>query len=123
MLPIYPKSTIALADARAVAWAWGSLLLLGLNWLVHMWLRPSNERFRPINFAVFAVAALVHLALSFMHKCPACGKHPTIQGFAPPHAASVSESRLSGWGGVVVNVLRRRRLVCIHCGTEYSVSS
>ncbi len=123
MSPVYPKSKIALADSRSVAFAWGLLLLLGVNWLLHVWLQPSTSILLPINFALFAVAALAHLILSFMHKCSACGKHPTIQGFAPPHLSAASQSRLSGWGGVVVNVLRRRKLVCIHCGTEYTVSA
>jgi hypothetical protein len=97
------------------------LLLLGVNWLTHIWLRPDSEVLLPINFALFAVAAVAHLILSFRHKCPACGKHPTIQGFAPPHSDSIDQSRLSGWGGVIVNVIRRRRLVCIHCGKEYHI--
>ena len=121
MPPIYPRSPIALADARAVVVAWAFLLLLGVNLLAHMWLRPANEVLLPINFALFAVAAVAHLVLSFRHKCPACGKHPTVQGFTPPHSVSVGQSRLSGWGGVIVNVIRRRRLVCIHCGEKYRI--
>jgi hypothetical protein len=55
------------------------------------------------------------------HRCPACRKHPTIQGFEPPDPNSTEQSAASGWAGAVVNVLRRRRLVCIHCGEGFQV--
>jgi hypothetical protein len=73
------------------------------------------------NLTAFLLTGLVHVVLSLAHACPACGKHPTAQGFKPVHPKSVGQSAFSGWSGVVVNILRRQRLVCIHCGVEYKV--
>jgi hypothetical protein len=73
-------------------------------------------------FKVFVAVALVHLVLAFTHKCPVCEKHPTVQGFKPVHPASVSQSKLSGWAGVVASVVRNSSFVCIHCGTEFTLN-
>jgi hypothetical protein len=69
----------------------------------------------------FFLAVGVHLILAFLHQCPSCGKHPTIQGFTPPHPASLGQSKADGWAGVVMSVVLRKRFVCIHCGVEYKV--
>ncbi|MFN9449972.1 MAG: hypothetical protein ACK58U_09985 [Rubrivivax sp.] len=95
---------------------------LAVTWIAHRWLpQISGWNIFHLNFAAFCIAASVHLFLSFRHACPQCGKHPTIQRFKPPHPNSLTQSKVSGWGGVVVNILRRRRLVCIHCGAEYRI--
>ena len=67
----------------------------------------------------FFLAAGLHVILAFLHKCPSCSKHPTIQGFKPPHPASLGQSRAQGWAGVALSVVLRKRFVCIHCGAEY----
>lgn len=67
----------------------------------------------------FFLAAGLHVILAFLHKCPSCSKHPTIQGFKPPHPASLGQSRAQGWAGVAMSVVLRKRFVCIHCGAEY----
>jgi len=121
MLPVYHKSATALLDARVVAVTWLLLALLAVTWLAHRWLPVSGWSAFYFNFAAFLAAAAIHVVLSYRHSCAQCGKHPTIQGFKPPHPNSLDQSRVSGWGGVVVNVLRRRRLVCIHCGAEFRV--
>ena len=121
MPPVYPKSNIALLDSRVVAITWAFLALLAVSWLgAHLVPVAAHVVFQA-NFVLFCLFATAHVILSFQHKCPACGKHPTIQGFKPVHPNSVHQSALSGWAGVIMNVLRRRRLVCIHCGSEYII--
>ena len=122
MQPVYPKSAIALLDARTVALAWLLLALLPVTWLAQPWL-PLLAGWTPfqVNLAAVLCVGLAHVALSFTHSCPRCGKHPTIQGFSSPHAESLSQSSRSGWAGVVVSILRRRRFVCIHCGAAYRI--
>jgi hypothetical protein len=124
MPPIYPKSAIALLDARVVAVAWSLIALLPVCWLIDLWLPPlfGWDLFQ-IHFAVFMSVGVVHIGLSLCHACPQCGRHPTIQGFKKPHPDSWAQSEVLGWGGVVVNILRRRRLVCIHCGAGYRVET
>ena len=122
MPPAYPKSTTALTDARVVAVTWALLALSGVTWLSHKLLGAPSVLIQVV-FAVFVVSGFVHVAMSFRHKCPSCGKHPTIQGFKPPHPNSIGQSRASGWAGAVVNILRRRRLVCIHCGAEFQINA
>ena len=122
MLPIYPKSSTALTDARVVAVTWALLVLSGVAWLAHKLLGAPFLLPQAV-FAVFVVSGFVHVAMSLRHRCPSCGKHPTIQGFKPPHPNSASQSKASGWAGVVVNILRRRRLVCIHCGAQFQVNA
>ena len=122
-MPIYPKSNIALLDARCVAITWILMGLLAVSWLSSRWLSVGPMFVFQVNFALFLLSATTHILLSLQHRCPACGKHPTIQGFKAVHPNSTSQSALSGWGGVIVNVLRRRRLVCIHCGAGYVIQS
>jgi hypothetical protein len=122
MLPVYPKSATALTDARVVAVTWVLLALSGVTWLSHKLLGAPSVLIQAV-FAIFVVSGFVHVAMSFRHKCPSCGKHPTIQGFKPPHPNSIGQSKASGWAGAVVNILRRHRLVCIHCGAEFQINA
>jgi hypothetical protein len=122
MLSIYPKSAIALVDARVVAVTWVLLALSGVAWVAQSFLGTSAV-FAQSVFAAFVVSGLVHAAMSFRHSCPSCGKHPTIQGLKPPHPNSVSQSNASGWAGVIVNILRRRQLICVHCGTPFRIDA
>ena len=122
MLPVYPKSATALADARVVAITWMLLATSGVAWFAEKLLGAPT----PFVHAVFGLcvfSGFIHVAMSFGHKCPSCGKHPTIQGFKAVHPKSLNQSKASGWAGVVVNILRRRRLVCIHCGEEYQIDA
>lgn len=122
MLPVYPKSATALLDARVVAVAWLFLVLVPVSWLAQS-LLPTlfGWNLFQVNVAAVMLAALTHVFLSFCHACPQCGKHPMIQGFKSPHPNSINQSRQSGWAGVVVSILRRRRFICIHCGAEYRI--
>jgi hypothetical protein len=83
------------------------------------WAGPIVFVFLP----AFIVFAMTHLILSFCHKCPLCGRHPTVQGFKSRHPGAFGQAALKGWSGTVVNILLRRRLVCIHCGQEFTVRS
>ena len=123
MPPVYPKSKILLLDSRTVLAAW---VLLAVMPVVFYILKLSGTQSVAVLSSLtvlFLLTVVGHVALSFSHKCPACGKHPTIQGFKPPHPNSAEQSALSGWGGAVVNVLRRRQLVCIHCGAKFQVQA
>ena len=123
MLTVYPKSATALLDSRLVATARALLIVLVASVAVLKVAGVQPLTVPLVILALFLFVAVCHVALSLRHKCPACGKHPTIQGFKPAHPRSMAQSDISGWGGVVINVLRRRRLVCIHCGSEYRVDA
>jgi hypothetical protein len=119
--PVYPKSGLALLDARVVAFSW--VLLVGAITTLLLWQITAIISGAVFGFvlATFGATVVAHLILSYLHICPGCGKHPMIQGFGSIHPNAVPQSKLEGWAGVVVNVLRRRRLVCIHCGAEYAI--
>ena len=122
MLPSYPRSRIALADAVSAAIAWFLLVLLAVT-LIGCVAKIAGfiEAFLLVVQA-FLVFSFLHLIFCFCHWCPNCRKHPTLQGFEPPHILSVNQSKLAGWAGAEVNILRRRHLVCIHCGMEYLIA-
>src|SRR5688572_32561524 len=107
---VYPKSATALLDSRLVATAWALLIVLVASVAVLKLAGVQLLTVPLVILALFVFVAICHVVLSLRHKCPACGKHPTIQGFKPPHPSSMAQSDISGWGGVVINVLRRRRL-------------
>lgn len=68
------------------------------------------------------LALLFRLGLALAHKCPACGKHPTIQGFGELHP-SVADDGDNAWVRVVRDVLRSRTFRCFHCGACYNVEN
>ena len=115
----YPKVGHIRADSISVLVTWFFMGLTGVLWVlqaVGMYaLKPAVD----VALWAFFLAAGVHVLLAFLHKCPSCSKHPTIQGFKPPHPASLSQSRAQGWAGVVMSVVFRKCFVCIHCGAEY----
>ncbi len=121
MASIYPQHRLLRADAVSVVVTWSLLGLAGVLGLLRLAGLDQLETAAKVSVIGFFVATLVHIVLALLHKCPDCEKHPTIQGLTPLHPASLKQSRASGWAGVVVCVLRKKRFVCIHCGTEHEV--
>ena len=121
MLPVYPKSNIALLDARLLAATWAALLALGIGLLLFTVVPTLAWPLVKVASPAFLLLAAAHAVSSYKHECPVCTKRPTIQGFTPVHPNSKSQSAVEGWAGAVMNILRRRRLVCIHCGTEFRI--
>jgi hypothetical protein len=117
----YPFASRIRADAYAVVAAWALMLLCAVLWLLGSVARLPVREALSYAFSAFLIVAAIHVVLAFTHKCPVCSKHPTVQGFKPVHPDSVAQSRLTGWSGVVISVLRRRQLICIHCGTRFDV--
>lgn len=115
----YPKVRLLRADAISVVTTWCLMIITGVFWLTYSAGVPALGNAAKLASWAFFVAAGVHVVLAFLHKCPSCNKHPTIQGFKPPHPDSLNQSRADGWAGVVISVLREKRFVCIHCGTEF----
>lgn len=97
-MPSYPQLKILRADAYAVYVSWFLLatsgLLLFLPFLTGITVTESALK---ISFAAFCVAVIFHVILALMHRCPSCGKHPTIQGLRPVHPASLGQARAEGW--------------------------
>jgi hypothetical protein len=119
--PVYPQSKTLLLDARSVLVAWALLALLPLVYFALSLTGAQSIAVPSFILFAFLLAVVAHVALSLSYRCPSCSKHPTIQGFKAPHPRSAEQSAASGWAGAVINVLRRRRLVCIHCGADFQV--
>ena len=123
-LKTYPGSRMALLDARMVALAWLSMLLAATLWIVEQLLDVSAlVPLLPVSVALFFITVIAHVVLSFRHACPVCGKHPTIEGFGPVHENSRSQAMFTGWAGAVLNILKRRQLVCIQCGAHFTINA
>ncbi len=116
----YPQSKQIKLDAWAAVTAW--VFLVALFVLFFAVLAGAPTRYLIVAGVLFATAALAHVLFALTHKCPACSKHPTIQGFAPVHPAAELGSKLDPWARVVWDVVRRGRFTCIHCGTPYELS-
>jgi len=121
--PVYPKSSTALLNSRVVATAWILLVCVGLGAPIAQWAGFDVIAPGVALLMLFLLIVIAHVVLSLSHRCPACGKPPTVQTFGTPHPNSRRQSRFSGWSGAVMNVIRRRRLVCIHCGAEYRIEA
>lgn len=112
----YPNANVIYLDALSVALVW-AMAPIGIVFYYFL----NLEALAILTIVIFFLGILLHIVLAFLHRCPVCEKHPTIQGFAPPHEASVGQSYCTGWAGVVVSVLRRHKFVCIHCGTKFDL--
>lgn len=120
-LPLYPQARLLRADAASVVVTWSFMAAAVLLWWISAFMAPALGGAARLALWGMFLAGAVHIVLALLHRCPGCGKHPTIQGFAAPHPASLSQSRAAGWAGVVTSVVRRRRFACIHCGAGYVV--
>lgn len=118
---IYPKTRLIRADAISVIVTWSLMAMVGVLWLARVAGVPGLEGAVAPALGTFFLSAGVHVTLSFLHRCPSCDKHPTIQGLKPPHPAFVGQSKADGWAGVVLSVVLKRHFICIHCGVEHKV--
>ncbi len=120
-LPPYPQARLLRADAASVVVTWSFMALAALLWWISAFMLPAVGGATRLALWGMFLGGGVHVVLALLHRCPGCGKHPTIQGFKAPHPASLSQSRAAGWAGVVTSVMRRKRFACIHCGAGYAV--
>ena len=119
MLTQYPQTRLIRLDALSVFASW---YLFYLSFLV---LVAAYFDIVPYSVVVWVfgscvLTAMIHVLLANMHRCPNCNKHPTIEGFRPVHPASEQQSNVSGWAGVIKNVMKNKKFVCIHCGQEFA---
>jgi hypothetical protein len=120
----YPQFRLIRLDAIAAVGSWASFLVGALALIIGSGLSvfsivEVDGSFVFFPCLAFFVLALVHCAASFLHRCPTCARHPTIQGFTPVHDSAKSSRGLEGWSRVVWDVFRKRPFRCIHCGDEY----
>ena len=97
-LPPYPQARLLRADATSVVVTWSFMALAALLWWISAFMLPVLEGATRLALWGMFLAGGVHVVLALLHRCPGCGKHPTIQGFKAPHPASLSQSRAAGVG-------------------------
>jgi hypothetical protein len=117
---VYPQHRLIQADAMAAVLAWFAIPIGFIAILAGGLLFPGKSAgifFTP--WVMFFVFGLAHALLAFLHQCPDCHKHPTIQGFKPVHERAIYEKGIAGWSRVVWNVFRSKPFRCIHCGEEF----
>jgi hypothetical protein len=116
----YPKPKLLIINSWIVVitWFFGAIFLISVLFVVF---GIGQAFFGLLAFIPLFVFALLHIALSFKLRCPACNKMITAQGFAPSHANARRRKYLNAWSTVVLDVLMKRNFVCIHCGRLYEV--
>jgi hypothetical protein len=116
----YPQAKLIRWDALVVVAAWVLIPVAGLAVVLAGLVKPAAVQWAMFVLYLGLGLAALHAVLAFIHKCPVCTKRPMVEGFAPVHPDSVSQSKLKGWAGVAWNVHRNRRFTCIHCGTAFT---
>lgn len=116
------RSTAILIACYACASAWISLaafLLLfaigaaGGGGRVLTWLSAAS-----LVCAVASGAGYLLLALNL--RCENCGTLLFLEGGEPKHPKAKKALAISYWASSVFEVVRYRRLTCMHCGEEYA---
>ena len=125
MIEKYPQSALMKINAWLAVTAWVAFLsIAGLYALVFFEVGIGEKTTLNafiITFVAFIVSALGHLVLGIYLKCPNCQKRPTVQGFQAIHPASNKVAGISGWAGVIVNIISKGKFKCIHCGSGFHV--
>ena len=116
----YPNPILIVIDAYAARLSAWLLVATVLAAVVDIFLDVHGRLFY-VFLALAVFASIVHVGFALAHKCPGCGKHPTIQGFAPPHASAAHDGD-SAWARVVRDVIHKRSFTCFHCGSSFDVS-
>ena len=119
----YPQSRLLLLEARVAATSLVLLALAVAAWLASKLSLPGSLTASYALLVVGFLVFIVHATMAHKHRCPECGERPTVRGLKAIHPNARSQSAMSGWEGALFNVLRRRRIVCIHCGTEFVVQA
>jgi hypothetical protein len=102
-------------NALAVFGAWLCLLLLVV---LLVYLKVASEPIIAGSLLVLVLGSFLaltglHVALSFLVRCPHCNGHLTSQGFATPKAGE--------WSGPIVKWFTGS-VICIHCGNRVNTS-
>ena len=117
----YPFPLRIRLDTGIAIFAWTVFITLPAGILL-FWIFGAVES---LMFPLMAMIVLGLSALRFVfaisHRCPRCGRCPTIQMFSTLHADAEERLGLSGWSVVAIDVWTRGRFRCIHCGTAFRV--
>jgi hypothetical protein len=119
----YPQSRLLLLEARVAACSWVLLALAGAAWFASKLSLPGSQVASYALLVIGLLTFIVHMVMAHKHRCPQCRRRPTVQGLKAIHPNAQGQSFMPGWEGATLNVLRRRRIVCIHCGTEFVVEA
>jgi hypothetical protein len=113
--PAVRNPVVGKLNALAVFGAWFCLVLFFVSLVYLKVFADSDGSAMPlvILFGTFFGLAVVHVALSFLVRCPCCSKPMTIQGIAKPKGGD--------WSGVVLKWFTGS-VVCIHCGNRVLTS-
>ena len=128
-MPRYPQAHLIVMDAyatrlTAVA-AVVFVVVVSIDLLFaeafNVDLSIADLRISYIALGLSVLTLVFRTGLALAHKCPECGKHPTIQGFVDLHPSVVNDGD-NAWARVIHDVLKKRTFKCFHCGTSYRVS-
>jgi len=116
----YPKPQLLIINSWVVVVTWFFLITFLISLLL-LAFGIGEAFFGLLAFIPFVVFGMLHGALSFKLRCPACNKMVTAQGLAPPHANARKRRYLNAWSTVVLDILIEGNFVCLHCGRLYGV--
>jgi hypothetical protein len=119
---IFYKSKVLLFTIRLVIWiwCWAALLILAF---IPLFVFKIKLPFIAI-LLLFFTSAVFYSFLAFSIRCQNCNKFVTVQPLAiPPYSNENKIMGFSGWSGIILNVFKNRRFVCMHCGKKYLIKT
>ncbi len=116
----YPKPQLLILNSWVVVISWFFLCSFLISSLLVVF-GIGEAFFGLLAFIPFLLFLMLHTALSFKLRCPACKKMVTVQGLAPTHANARKRKYLNAWSTVVLDILIERKFTCLHCGRLYGV--
>ena len=117
----YGHGFIITAASTLLVSAWFALLAIVVLAVLNMLEIYSNDG--PITYAIISMLLLAFLYLihALFIKCTECNRRIFVQWNIAPKF-SISYFGLEGFASIALQVLFKRKFICMHCGKKYFLS-
>jgi len=120
---LHPKA----ARIRVASWlavlSWAALLIVVILLIAGLVTRRPelSTPFMP-GLGLLACTVVLYVVIALPLKCIQCGRRFLFETLGAKAPQARRRGRLDYWATAVIDVMLRRRVTCMYCGTEHRVS-
>lgn len=111
-----------LMTSYLIVLVWSSLTLTIVLFLYGLAFHSLNVNYLYTSFCFFMVCSAISIILMFFNKCPNCNKYLLFEGIEEKHSEAYKIKGVDYWASLVISVVMKKKLVCMHCGMRLARS-
>lgn len=116
----WPKKLVFVSYCYATVWFLAALTAVAIIAAVVIYSEMLLDVFL-YCVGLFAATGWFTMLMAIITRCPTCNRRVFIDTGSAKHPNARNVKKLGHFSTIVIDVIRRREFVCMHCGTSYHV--